>query len=209
MGEALTVSAAVEGSIDEAVLRRLLHEAGIVAGTIYGKTGKSKLLLQLPAYNHAARFQPWVVLMDLDRDADCVPPFLNRLQIASMSPGLCFRVAVRATESWLLADRERFSSFFGITLSKVPQSPEELQDPKRFLAELARSSRRREIRQDVAPRPKSGRAVGPAYTSRLIEYIQNLETGWRPEIAAQNSESLARCLRRLQRLAMEPASREE
>lgn len=209
MVEALIVSGAVEGPVDEAVLRRLLHEAGIAAGTIYGKTGKSRLLQQLPAYNHAARFQPWVVLMDLDRDADCVPPFLKRFQPLAFSSNLCFRVAVRAIESWLLADRERFSSFFGVTLSKVPQKPEGLQDPKRSLAELARSSRRKEIRQDVAPRPKSGRAVGPAYTSRLIEYIQSPETGWRPEIAAQSSESLARCLRRLQRLAVEPSAQGE
>jgi hypothetical protein len=36
------------------------------------------------------------------------------------------------------------------------------------VVELARYSRRRDIREDMVPRPGSGRSVGAAYTSRLI-----------------------------------------
>jgi hypothetical protein len=49
----------------------------------------------------------------------------------------------------------------------------------------------------MIPREGSGRAVGPAYTSRLIEYV---ETAWRPREAAQRSESLRRALVCLERL---------
>jgi transposase len=47
----------------------------------------------------------------------------------------------------------------------------------------------------------SGRPVGPAYASRLIEFASS---SWRPEVAAQRADSLRRtidCLRRLARPA--------
>jgi hypothetical protein len=71
-------------------------------------------------------------------------------------------------------------------------------DPKRAMVEVAGHSRRREIRQDMVPRRGSGSSVGPAYTSRLIEFAQ---AHWRPETAARASDSLRRCLARLQGFA--------
>lgn len=192
------LSGAVEGPVDEAVLARLVREAGGVLGNVYGRQGKGKLVQRLPAYVHAARIQPWVVLLDLDRDADCVPPFLGRLP--PPPPSLCLRVAVRAVEAWLLADRERCAKFLGITPSRIPPRPEELGDPKRAVVDLARNSRHGQIRKDMVPRPESGRAVGPAYTSRLLEFIQDREDGWRPQVAAESSESLERCQRCIRRL---------
>ena len=38
---------------------------------MHGKKGKDGLLRNLDGYNRAARFSPWVVLVDLDHDADC------------------------------------------------------------------------------------------------------------------------------------------
>lgn len=189
----------MEGPIDEAVLRRLLEFLGAVPGPIYGKQGKDRLLQQISAYNHASRISPWVVLIDLDRDADCAPSFRLR-HLAAPEPNLCFRVAVRTVEAWLLADRARFSSFFAVALSKIPHKPEELPDPKRMVVSLARSSRRREIRRDLVPREESGRVVGPAYTSHLLAYIQDGRNGWRPEVAAEAAYSLRSTLRCLERL---------
>ena len=68
------------------------------------------------------------------------------------------------------------------------------------MVDIARHSRRREIREDMLPRTGSGRVVGPAYTARLIEFVMGGKIGWRPEIAAERSESLKRCLRSLRRL---------
>jgi hypothetical protein len=84
---------------------------------------------------------------------------------------MCFRVAVRETEAWLLADRERLARFLGISTSRIPLDPEAMDDPKSLMVDLARHSRRREIREDMIPRSGSGRNVGPAYVSRLIEFV--------------------------------------
>lgn len=185
--------------MDEAVLRRLVQEAGGTIGKIYGRRGKGHLLQQVKAYNYAARVSPWVVLMDFDREAQCLPSF-RRQVLPEPEPRLCFRLAVRSIESWLLADRERFAAFFDINPSILPLSPDELSDPKRSLVELARRSRRREIRESLVPRPESGRSVGPGYTPWMIQYAQNASQGWRPSVAVAASNSLSRaraCLRRL------------
>jgi hypothetical protein len=57
---------------------------------------------------------------------------------------------------------------------------------------------RLDIREDMLPRRGSGRPIGPAYTSRMIEFVEN---NWRPEVAARSSDSLRRCLVRLREIA--------
>lgn len=194
------ISGAIEGPIDEAVLRRLVQHVGATLGPVYGKNGKKQLQRQIHGYNQAARFTPWVVLVDLDHDADCAPP-LKAAWLPNPAPYLCFRVAVREVEAWLLADRERLARFISVEVSHIPRTPEAVADAKQTLVNLARRSRRRAIREDMVPRPESGRQVGPAYTSRLIEFVEDTQNGWRPDVAAAASESLSRCLRCIQRLA--------
>lgn len=63
------ISGAVEDPIDEAVLRRLVQHVGATLGPVYGKNGKKQLQQQIHGYNQAARFTPWVVLVDLDPDS--------------------------------------------------------------------------------------------------------------------------------------------
>lgn len=82
----------------------------------------------------------------------------------------------------------------------VPASPDDLDDAKVALVTAVGHSTRRAILADMLPRPRSGRRVGPAYTSRLIEFASNEEEGWRPEAAAERSASLARCLARVREL---------
>ncbi len=110
---------------------------------------------------------------------------------------MCFRIAVRAIEAWLMADREKLAHFLSVSVSKIPLNPEITQNPKTFLVNLAKSSRRREIREDMVPRDESGRRVGPAYTSRMIEFIESSKNAWRPDIAAMHADSLSRALRYL------------
>jgi hypothetical protein len=71
----VVISAAVEGDLDDAVLRRLVEYIGAIPGAVYGRHGKAHLRQRLTGYNQAARLAPWVVLVDLDHDADCAPPF--------------------------------------------------------------------------------------------------------------------------------------
>jgi len=172
------IFAAVEGIVDEAVACRLISHAGAVPGDVYGKIGKSFLRRGIKGYNNSAKRALWFVLVDLDHDADCAPPLCSDW-LPNKAPGLCFRVAVRAVEAWLLADAERLAKFLGVAPSKMP-------------ADLARGSRRRDIREDMVPRPGSGRPVGPAYASRLIEFASK---HWRPDIAGRHADSLKRAIR--------------
>lgn len=195
------ISAAVEGVTDEAVVRRLVVHVGAEPGTVYGKNGKPHLKERIAGYNHAARHAPWLVLVDLDQDADCAPPLVADW-LPAPAPRLCFRVAVRAVEAWLMADTDAIADFLGVARKHIPGDPDAVLAPKQALVNLARASRRKAIREDIVPREGSGRAVGPAYTSRLIEYTAS---AWRPADAAHRSESLRRAFACLRNLSSHPA----
>jgi hypothetical protein len=180
----------VEGLSDEAVARRLAETSGFLVGAVYVKQGKQEVDPRLPAYAAASRFGPWLVLRDLDHDADCAPTLLGRL-LPDRPPKLVVRIPVRAVESWLLADCERLAAFLGVSQASLPARPDELDQPKRALVALAARSRRRVLRRDMTPSEDSTAAVGPGYTSRVIEFVSEL---WEPRDAARRSPSLRRCL---------------
>jgi hypothetical protein len=192
----VTISAAVEGLTDEAVALRLIRHVGADPGPVYGRSGKLHLRDKIGGYNAAARHAPWLVLVDLDREDDCAPPLRMRW-IPHPAPQLCFRVVVRAVEAWLMADAEGIAAFLGIARGRVPANPEAEGEPKQALVNLARAARSRAIQRDIVPREGSGRSVGPAYSSRLIEFASD---EWQPERACARSDSLRRavtCLRNL------------
>lgn len=198
MPNQVAISAAVEGPVDEVVVRRLIEYAGGQAGPVYGKKGKPHLRKKIKGYNNAARNAPWLVLVDLDQDAECAPP-LRPAWLANPSPFLCFRVAVRQVEAWLMADAESLANYLCVARQAIPVAPETLTNAKIEMINLARRSRRSAVRYDMVPREGSGRTEGPAYASRMIEYVQR---HWRPEVAARRADSLRRaidCLRRLVR----------
>lgn len=196
MVSATFISAAVEGPVDEAVVRKLVDLAGGRTGGVYGRNGRPALRQRISGYNNAARHSPWVVLVDLENEADCAPPIRDEW-VPAPAPNLCFRVVVRAVEAWLMADEQTLASYLSVRPARIPAVPEEVDHPKDAMVSLARQSRRKDILQDMVPRERSGRRVGPAYTSRLIEYVQE---HWRPEVAAKRSESLQRAIRCLRRL---------
>ena len=192
----LVISAAVEGALDEAVAQKLISHAGGDMGSVYGRNGKPVLRERIGGYNNAARYSPWLVLVDLDNDADCAPS-LRDMWLPNPAPYLCFRIAVREVEAWLMADAKTLASHLGVSLNRISRTPESVNHPKDEMVNLGRRSRRGDVREDMVPRQESGRRVGPAYASRLIEYVKNK---WRPEVAANRSESLHRailCLKRL------------
>jgi len=190
------ITGAVEGDLDGVVLERIVRHVGREPGPVYGRKGKLQLLTSLGGYNNAARFAPWLVLIDLDRDCDCPPP-CRKQWLPEPAPLMCFRIAVRAVEAWLLADRERIAGFLGLSAKRVPTDPDRLSDPKATLIELAKGSRRGAIRQGLVPRPESGRRIGPEYNALLSQFVSDQEQGWRPDVAACESDSLQRCLARL------------
>jgi len=192
---AYAIPCAVEGDPDEAVLRRLAEQEGLSLGTCYGKKGRQYLRDRIHGFNQAARQYPWIVLVDLEKD-NCAPD-LRAKWLPDPATYMCFRVAVREIEAWLLADSENLAKFLGVNVSLIPSYPERENDPKQKMIELARRSRRKDIREDMVPRAGSGRETGPAYNSRLIEFVWK---SWAPEVAAHRSDSLRRCIQRIREL---------
>lgn len=140
----LTVSGAVEGLVDRAVATALLRHVRLHAGPIHVKGGKPNLLARLEGYNNAARFSPWLVITDLDREA-CAAAFVER-SLPERATGMHLRVAVRQVESWLMADAESLSTFLSVPRSGVPSDPDACEDAKREMVALAGRSRRGVVR---------------------------------------------------------------
>jgi hypothetical protein len=104
----VVISAAVEGLVDETVIKSLIREAGAITGQVYGKRGKPFLRESIGGYNNSARFRPWV---DLDQDAPCAPQLCQNWLTAKAAK-LCFRVAVRAVRHGSFPTESRSSNFF-------------------------------------------------------------------------------------------------
>lgn len=193
------ISGAVEGASDEAVLRRIVTSGGATVHRVQVQGSKSNLRRALPGYNAAAKGDPWLVLVDLDRDFPCASGLVHEW-LPHPSAYMRLRVVVHEIEAWLLADSERFATFFSVPMAVIPGAPDGLLDAKSSLLGAIARSRRGAIRTDMPARPGSGRQVGPAYSSRLIEFAGDDQAGWRPDVAANRSPSLAKCLHRLDSL---------
>ena len=192
----IEITCAGEGLTDGAIMRRLAEHCSLRVAHFYPGGGKDKLLRKLPGYNLAAKHSNWFVLIDLDKSFDCAPIARNKW-VPQPARSMCLRIAVRAAEAWLLADAEAIAGFLGIPANRVPSEPELIDDPKRKLIDLARQSRRREIVADLVPREGSGRVVGAAYSSRIIEFVSDGRTGWQVDVAKKRSVSLHSCIRAL------------
>ncbi|HDS30167.1 MAG TPA: hypothetical protein ENN67_03900 [Firmicutes bacterium] len=136
-----------------------------------------------------------MVLIDLD-ESECAPLILKDY-LPDPAPFMCLSIAVREVESWLMADRERIAKFLSVSQSIIPHDCDSIENPKEKLVDIARKSRRADIREDIVPRKGSGIKIGPAYTSRLVEFVLDETNGWRPESAARSSPSLNRCIERI------------
>ncbi len=64
MTSLVTLSGAVEGIVDEAVLYRLASFVGVSIGVVYRTNGKQRLLKNLQGYNKAAQFTHWGLMLD-------------------------------------------------------------------------------------------------------------------------------------------------
>ena len=181
------------------ILRKICLYCGLTPQRVFGKTGRAYVLTRIDNYNHAARFSRWAALVDLDREPNCVPEFVSKV-LPHPSRCMSFRVAVRSVESWLLADRERLARFLAVSEAVVPADPDALADPKAAMLTLARRSSSSRIRRDMVPRAQGGAVEGPAYASRLQEFVNQISASWRVSVAARNSGSLRRCVAALRRL---------
>jgi hypothetical protein len=193
---AVSVRVAVEGDSDAVLARTLLEHVGLGVETVYVQNGKQRLDRKLTAFNEAAEHAAWLVIRDLDHDANCAPELVQKL-LPARSAKMCLRIAIRAAEAWLLADRANISQYRSVPASKIPLQPDTLRNPKIELVNIARKSRKKYIREDMVPARGATTQVGPGYVARLIAFTS---AEWNPRKAAKNSDSLRRCIKALERL---------
>jgi len=185
----------VEGTLDEVVVRKLLDTSALEPAAFYLESLPA-FKTRLKAFNQAARHMSWFALCDLDDD-DCAPGRARDF-LPDPASGMCFRVAVRAVETWLLADRACIARYLRISSDLIDPDPERLPAPKSHLVSLARRSRSRSIREGLVPAEGDSRTVGPEYTLLMSEFARER---WNPVRAVTRSPSLRRALVRFQTLA--------
>ena len=176
--------------MDEAVVRRILSTSSVDPMVFYRRS-LPKFATDLRRFNRAALFSPWLAVCDLDRD-ECAPARL-KTYLPCPTPGMCFRIAVRTSESWLMADRQAIADFLGVSMGLIPANPEDALRPKDLMIAVARRSRRRAIREGMVPTEGDSRRVGPEYTSMMAAYARDR---WCPRRAAERAPSLQRALER-------------
>jgi hypothetical protein len=207
MAGEIPITLAVEDELSESMLRAILLQTrrDFLVGSVYGRKGADYLRQKLRGFNMAARGSAFLVLTDLDTH-HCVPDLIENWFNCHLDEypqrkhaNLVFRVAVREVESWVMADRERFADFLGISSKLVPEQTDTIRNPKELLMGLASKSRYRRLRDDIVPRPGDQRKTGPDYNGRLGEFIH---FSWRAEVAYKHSASLADAWKRL--LAFHP-----
>jgi hypothetical protein len=197
----IPVHLAVEDDLSEAVIRKLLLDTGrtYAIGGVFGRGGYGYLRSRAKNWNAAAAAgTPILLLTDLDQHP-CPSALIDDWLEAEPHPNLIFRVAVREVESWVLADRQGFADFLGISVTNVPLEPDQIADPKQSLVNLARQCRRRTLRESIVPRQGSTAVQGPDYNGCLGEFVRN---HWDRGSAARRSLSLNRAWARL--IAFEP-----
>lgn len=157
--------------------------------------GITKLIPALARYQEQAQHvQPVLCIADTDRK--CAVELLAAWLPRPRPEHLLLRLAVTEAESWLLADRGGFATAFQVPLNKLPQNPDEVDDPKRTLLTLARRSKQRLIRDEVVSAIDPSKQ-GSGYNTHLRHFVLN---HWDAHRAAQTSQSLARAMSRLAEL---------
>lgn len=189
----------VEGALEVPASLRLLQDVGISTEGLapLDKGGRGRFWKDAPRYNQAAASIGFVFgLADLE-SFPCPSGLIQRHLKSSLHPNFVLRIAEQMLESWLLADTG-LARFIGVPIALLPRNPDAEVNPKQTLANLARRSRSRGIRNDLVPENGSLGIVGKGYTPRMSEFI---EKHWRPNEAQQRSESLRRALAAIREIA--------
>lgn len=196
----IPINLAVEDALSEAVLKEMLKQSQrpFSVGTCLNRGGYGYIKKIMPGLNHAAKGMPYLVLTDLD-NAECPLALISSWLSQPKHPNLIFRVAIKEVEAWLLAHREAFAEFLGISVTLIPGDVDEIPDPKQFLVNLANRSRKRNLRDAIIPAPNSTAKIGKDYNGQLIQFVQQ---SWQVEPAQASSRSLQRAMNAL--MSFEP-----
>jgi hypothetical protein len=186
---------AAEDRLSAEVIRRLLRDSAVENANLtwLQQRGQTYLKSRMPQLIRSAMGGLRVlVCTDLDMRA-CVGVLRADWVPNGVPDLLLFAVAIREVEAWIIADT-RLRSFLK-TGAEVPQNPEALQDPKAAVLTLARTSRSRKIRDDIAPSTGAIARVGPGYNDLLSVFVRDV---WDHEVAAAACTSLSRLKRKLE-----------
>lgn len=197
-----SITLAVEDVLSERVILRMLAQirGDLTVSTKIGFRGNAYLRSIARGLNKAAKGSAFILLTDQDTAEACPVRIISEwLGGDKLHHNFLFRIAVLEVEGWLLADRKAISEFLGVPVAKLPENADTIPNPKQFLVNLARSSNRSNIREDLVPKPGGTAQVGPNYNGRLAEF---LEASWSCKRARDNSDSLKRAVRRLEDFAL-------
>ncbi|MEZ2224858.1 hypothetical protein [Microcoleus sp.] len=188
----IPINLVFEDVLSEAVLKEMLKQSQrpFLVGSRSNKKGFGDIKNSLPAYNNAAKRMPYLVLTDLD-NADCPLVILSEWLTQPKHPNLLFRIAVKEVEAWLLAHREAFAKFLGISVDLIPADVDKISDPKQVLINLAKKSKKRELREGIVPDRNSTTKIGKDYNGQLIQFVNE---SWQVASAQTNSPSLQRAM---------------
>jgi hypothetical protein len=192
------VELVVEDELSEALLKKVIVICApkLVIGTIRVTNGFGQIKKNLKAFNNLAKIRPVVVLTDQD-DAECAPSLIQEwMSDMTAESGLNLRVATREIESWVMADRTSFAAFLGVQVNLVPAYPDQIDDPKKKLLDLAAAASSRSLRKALLPSGSTAR-IGPGYNDALSDFVHST---WDPDRAQTNSESLARAIAAVRRI---------
>ena len=182
----------VEGATDVPVISALMRAAGWADSefSVTSANGKGVIDRDLKNYWEAARFLPYVVFRDLDRDGGGCPVTL-RAQLVEHTPGespdLLIRIVDQCIESWILADRQGVAEFCERPIASVRPCDSR---PKDHLLRLFQKAQFK----DAVLREGGKLVFGPAYELHLKRLMTH---HWSIERAAAESDSLRRALKRL------------
>lgn len=162
--------------------------------------GSGNLKKKCPALAEMAKHAPVLCITDLDTWA-CATALIGTWfggsadRTLSLPEKLCFRIAVREIESWILADRQAWASYIGIAAANFPEHPDELRDPKQHLLNVIRAKGKKKLHAGMLPRGSAH--IGPLYNDVVCKFVQ---TKWSPQRASKYSPSLQRAIDALKRI---------
>ena len=158
--------------------------------------GVSKFWPIAARYNEAGKRTPVIGLADLEQEA-CAPALLLA-KLPRKAAGFHLRIAVRMLESWLIADRQSLATFLKVPIAAIPADPDAEAHPKRKLADIARRSTSKAIRDAMVP-DDSGGVVGADYVATMCDFMTH---HWQCARARQVSPSLDRACNRWGAIAL-------
>jgi hypothetical protein len=188
----IPINLVFEDVLSEAVIKQMLKQSQrpFSVGNCLNKRGNDQIKKNLLGFNHAAKGMPYLVLTDLD-NAECPLVILSEWLTQPKHPNLLFRIAVKEVEAWLLAHRAAFAEFLGVSVDLIPVDADLIPDPKQLLINLAKKSKKRNLRDGIVPDRNSTAKIGKDYNGQLIQFVNQ---NWQAASAQTNSPSLKRAM---------------